>query len=337
MIRDFWILLNEKYQRNKTVIWFIVIVLVLFLLVMRNMDKLLTSNRGSSVSSTTSESDSSDEVINRIVSEDGDDYDKIMEDVGENEMDAEKLTKLFVELCNRGNYETAYGFVSDSCKELKYPTLEDFKSNYIASFFKDPKIIELTEIRENTFKIKYKKDPIASGNTSDEGIVDYITIMEDGKINLGNFIERAETKIVSIAPIYTIYVDTIDLYIDKVVCNIRVKNNTKADIFINDIEDNKLFIKNYANSLFYVDQSELFENDYYVPAGKEKEIKISFNGNFVTEEAINSIVFNNIKVINKEYLDSSTEVTNPSTGEREYAKVKTNYPEKSTWEIKIKE
>ena len=46
-------------------------------------------------------------------------------------------------------------------------------------------------------------------------------------------------------------------------------------------------------------------------------------------------IFGNMKFVNKEYLDSTVEVKNPTTGEMEYAKVKTNYPEEYSWIVRF--
>ena len=337
MIRDFWILLNEKYQRNKTVIWFIIAIVVLFILVMRNMDKVSDSIRGSSESSTTSGSVSNDEQISKIVNESEDNYDEIQEKAQKVLEHKEDYIKFFVQLCNGGKVDTAYGYLSDACKEALYPTKQSFIDNYYSVIFKISKECEITEVKNDTYKVSYTNDLISTGgNGSNEGeIIDYITYVNGGKLNISNFVESAESKITSIAPYFTVYVDKKKTYFDHVVYNIRVKNNTKADIYINAEDNNNLYIEAENGSTYMLDASSLFDSDYLVPAGKEKSMELTFYVNYAKDSDATSMCFGNMIIVNKEYYDSTTEVRNPTTGEIEYAKVKTNYPEKYNWTIKF--
>ena len=337
MIRDFWILLNEKYQRNKSVIWFIIVIVVLFILVMRNMDKITNTPRGSSESSTTSGSVSNEEQISGIVNETEDDYEKIKEKIQGISMTKEDLIKFFVQLCNSGKVSTAYEYLSDDCKEALYPTKQSFIDNYYSVIFKISKECEITEVKNDTYKVSYTNDLISTGgNGSNEGeIIDYITYVNGGKLNISNFIESEESKITSIAPYFTVYVDRKKTYFDHVVYNIRVKNNTKADIYINAEDNNNLYIEAENGSTYMLDASSLFDSDYLVPAGKEKSMELTFYVNYAKDSDATSMRFGNMIIVNKEYYDSTTEVKNPATGEMEYAKVKTNYPEKYSWIVKF--
>lgn len=337
MIRDFWILINEKYQRNKTVIWFIVAIVVLFILVMRNIDKVSNTARGSGESSTTSGSVSNNEKISEIINETEDDYGKIQEKTKDIIMSKVDHINLFVQLCNSGKVDTAYEYLSDACKEALYPTKQSFIDNYYSVIFKISKEFEITEVKNDTYKVSYTNDLISTGgNGSNEGeMIDYITYDRSGKLGISNFIESKEVKITSIAPYFTFYVDKKQTYMDHVVYNIRVKNNTKADIYINDEDDNNLYIEAENGGIYKVDTSNLFDSDYLVPAGKEKSLELTFYINYAKDSDATSLCLGNIIIVNKEYYDTTTEVKNPRTGEMEYAKVKTNYPEKYSWTIKF--
>ena len=337
MIRDFWILLNEKYQRNKSVIWFIIAIVVLFILVMRNIDKISSTTGGSSEGSTTSGSVSNEEQISEIVNESEDDYEKIQEKIQDVSMTKEDFINFFVQLCNSGKVDTAYEYLSDECKEALYPTKQSFIDNYYSVIFKISKECEITKVKNDTYKVIYTNDLISTGgNGSNEGeMIDYITYVSGGKLNVSNFIESAESISTSIAPYFTVYVDQKQTYFDHVVYNIRVKNNTKADIYINDEDNNNLYIEAENGGTYMLDASSLFDSDYLVPAGKEKSIELTFYINYAKDSDATSMCLGNIIIENKEYYDSTTEVKNPDTGEMEYAKVKTNYPEKYSWTVKF--
>ena len=173
MIRDFWILLNEKYQRNKSVIWFIIAVVVLFILVMRNFDKVSNSHRGSS-ETTTSESVSYDKKIRDAAVKSEDNYDNVKENLNGVSMKKEDCIKLFVQLCNNGKIQAAYDCLSDFCKQELYPTKQKFIDDYYGVIFKISKECEITEVKNDTYKVKYTNDSISTGGNSDgsEGFQD---------------------------------------------------------------------------------------------------------------------------------------------------------------------
>lgn len=336
MIRDFWISINEKYQRNKTVIWFIVIVLILFFLVMNNIDKLSKTIGGSGNSSTTSGSVSTEEKISEVVSNSNDDYSEIIEKTKDVRLTNEGCIKLFVQLCNSGKVDTAYEFLNDLCKKDMYPTKQSFIDTYYSVIFKTSKDCEITRVKNDTYRVRYINDMISTGgngNYSGE-ITDYITVT-DGKINISGYIDSTDLNVTSIAPYFTVYVDKKQTFMDHVIYSIRVKNNTKADIYINSEENNNLYIKDVSEGIHVMDSNGLFENDYLVPAGSEKSFTYTFNIDYAENSKVTEICFGNIIIKNKEYLDSTMEVRNPATGEVEYARVKTNYPERYNWSIKF--
>lgn len=336
MIRDFWILLNEKYQRNKSVIWFIIAVVVLFILVMRNFDKVSNSHRGSS-ETTTSESVSYDKKIRDAAVKSEDNYDNVKENLNGVSMKKEDCIKLFVQLCNNGKIQAAYDCLSDFCKQELYPTKQKFIDDYYGVIFKISKECEITEVKNDTYKVKYTNDSISTGGNSDgsEGIVDYITYDTAGKISISGLLKVEEPKITSIAPYFTVYVDKIKTYSDKIIYDVRVKNNTKADIYINDEDNSNLYVRDDSNGIISVDTSGLFDSDYLVTGGSTKSFTLMVNSNAFDINSISELCFGNMIIKNKEYLDTTTEVVNSTTGQKEYVRRKTTYPETYNWSIKF--
>ena len=62
--------------------------------------------------------------------------------------ECEKTIKEFLEKCTAGNYENAYVYLSDKCKQENYPTLDDFINNYCIS----------NSIKGKDFSIKKQAD-----------------------------------------------------------------------------------------------------------------------------------------------------------------------------------
>ena len=325
-MKDLLITINEKYQRNKAVIWFIIAVVVLFLLVTRGIDKYAKKTGGSS-STTTSGSVSSNvtttsSIISNTVAQSNDNYNEISEKLKDVSFTKKDIINLFVQLCNSKKFDTAYEYISDDCKQVLYPTKEDFINLYGNVIFKTSKVCQITSFKNNTYKIKYTVDPIATGkeNSDDTGIVDYITVCDDGKINVSNLVSRKQLNVTSMAPYFTVYVTEKSTFVDYELYTIEVRNNTNADIYINDVENSNLYITTSNNKVISVDSNYMFDSTYFIAGGDKKELKLRFNLDYTNNNKISQLCFGNIKVVNKEYYDTLSETTK-----------KTTFQERTSW------
>lgn len=318
-MRDLLIIINEKYQRNRAVIWFIVAVIVLFLLVTRQMDKYYKSAGGSGSNTATSgsvyNSTNTSSVITNVVKQTNDDYNEINEKLTDIRLTRQDKIDLFVQLCNSKKFDTAYEYISDDCKDVLYPTKQEFINSYGNVIFKTSKLYEVTSFKNNTYKVKYMDDSIATGRKSSTngGIIDYITVDDNGKINISNFVSRKQLSVTSIAPYFTVYVKEVQTFVDYELYSIEVRNNTSADIYMNDVDNSLLYLENDKGNIFYIDSSYMFDNVYYVTAGDLKEIKLKFNLNYTDGNKISQLCFGNVKVVNKEYYDTLSETTKKTT------------------------
>lgn len=94
------------------------------------------------------------------------------------------IIKQFVEYCNEGKIEEAYGMLSLEAKTRIYPSLERFKIVYYDRIFKIKRMYTLENWYDtrtfSTYYIKYTEDVLASGNVnSSNNIGDYITIVRN--------------------------------------------------------------------------------------------------------------------------------------------------------------
>lgn len=339
-MRDFWININEKYQKNKTVIWFVAVAIVFFLLVTRNMDKMAQKTGGSgnnATSGSVSNEISKNEQITKIAQNTEDSYNTVSEQAGQIRMSRTELIKLFTNLCDNKKYEAAYGYLSDECKAALYPTKESFVESYCSVIFKAHKNAEITSFKNDTYMVKFKEDSISTGTESkvSDAITDYITVDDNWKINVSGFIKTEKMEVTSIAPYFTVYATEKKIFTDYEELKIKVKNNTKADIYINDANNSNLYMKNENGNIYAVDTSDMLDTTYYVPAGSESEIKLKFNINYIDNNKMTELVLNNILIKNKDYYDSTSQVKNPTTGQIEYEKKTTNYPTNYMWTVKL--
>ena len=82
--------------------------------------------------------------------------------------ECEKTIKEFLEKCTAGNYENAYVYLSDKCKQENYPTLDDFINNYCIS----------NSIKGKDFSIKKQAD-----NPKLTYMIKLNNMLSSGKIN----------------------------------------------------------------------------------------------------------------------------------------------------------
>ena len=93
----------------------------------------------------------------------------------------ENVIKEFLNNCTSGNYEKAYTYLSEECKENSYPTLEDFTNNYCVKKAIKDKGYSIK--KQNNSKYKYK---IEFNNMLSTGKIDLSTDVEYYEITVDN-------------------------------------------------------------------------------------------------------------------------------------------------------
>ena len=80
------------------------------------------------------------------------------------------IIKKFIEYCNNKKIQEAYNMLTDECKELLYPDLNTFKTNYIDRIFYITRMYGLENWYDSegffTYYIKYTEDVLATGSTN---------------------------------------------------------------------------------------------------------------------------------------------------------------------------
>ena len=90
-----------------------------------------------------------------------------------------KLVEQFLEYCKNNKIEEAYNLISDECKEEKYKTLADFKTNYYNKIFNKKKSIAVKKQENNSYKVTFYEDMLETGKADENtSIIDYYTIQD---------------------------------------------------------------------------------------------------------------------------------------------------------------
>ena len=221
------------------------------------------------------------------------------------------LAQTFVDYCNEQKLESAYGLLTEECKEKLYPTVQDFKEKYYDIIFQEDRIYSLqswvSKGNCNTYRISYTGDFMATGDyDGTKKFEDYITVVTDKngnkKVNVNSYIKTEEinkqTQLKNLE-VETIYCDT---YMNYVIYKIRVRNLTDKDILLDSLEnyDNiKLVGTNEAT--YRLDKSNLRLNELIIDANEQKEITLKFFKVYGSEVRGKSIKFLNVITDYMEY------------------------------------
>ena len=93
------------------------------------------------------------------------------------------LINTFIKYCAEEKVEGAYKLLSLDCKNDKYPTFEDFKSNYYNRIFNKKLDTEVEyDEKTNLYKVIFYEDMLESGKIDDRGsIFQYYKIQQENQ------------------------------------------------------------------------------------------------------------------------------------------------------------
>ncbi len=220
----------------------------------------------------------------------------------------ENIINSFVKYCNEKNTEQAYELLSDDCKNILFPTQEDFINNYYNIIFTEYKKYEtenwITEGKYTTYKIRYTNDILANGGyLAGSTIEDYYTIVEQNgeyKLNINKFVSKEEINITKTNQNLSITVVSRENYIDYQIYEINFNNTNIDSIKTYDINKNSTWNITDSNGLNYsAFVEEIIDSNLIVESRKQKKLKIKYAKIYNPNRKIESINFNNMYCLNK--------------------------------------
>lgn len=225
-----------------------------------------------------------------------------------NEKNVDLIDK-FIDYCNTGKIEEAYNLLTNECKELYYPTINEFIKNYYNRVFAEPKTYSvqswITASGSYTYKVKILDDMMATGKYNAEGSVeDYYTIINNEKLNINKYIGRKEINKNAEKDGILFEIKYKDMYLDYEEYCINIKNNNNFNIAVDSKETTKSIYLTGKNDITYSSYiHELTIEDLIIESNREKEMKIKFNKSYDPERVIKSISISNIILKYDEYLE----------------------------------
>ena len=337
------IYINKFYNQNKTIMWFIIIAIALFLLFIKTATNMIKkNNNSSSVNNATTIVENGQNAqyqINTFNVNNTNDSIKNEAEILKSINSNQEAIKAFINFCNEGKIESAYNMLTDDCKEYLYPTKNEFVKNYYNIFFNSKKEAIISIYNNNIYRVGLSEDSITTGDTNKnkEEVIDYITVDKGYKLSISSFVKKEEINKIQENEYISINVKEKYIYVDYEIYAINVKNLTKADIYLNDIINNGLFIQIENEDNIKLNIDEFIEEDFKIISEQEKSINLKFNRIYDGKNKTNNIIFNNIKIVNKTYYDNSKKqnIVNENSQEVLYEKKMTTYPTNINISIEI--
>jgi len=208
--------------------------------------------------------------------------------------------------CNNKQYSEAYQMVSEECKEIYFPTLDEFKK-YIDMVFTENKIYYLQNYSNYNDKYIYRmrimEDLMATGLTGEKFLYFYeekivLEEKEDGTISLSlrQFVSNDLIEEVYEDDNMKIYIDDRDVFYEEEYYHIRVKNKTSNTIVLADTQEMKEVLLQVGSEKRSCNNDNL---NLVIYPEETKDFTLSFTKFFDENEVANKLIFNTVRILSK--------------------------------------
>lgn len=207
------------------------------------------------------------------------------------------IIKQFMNYCNEKDIESAYNMLTDECKEVMYPTIQDFyKIYYINNFNNDTRLYTIENWINDTYEVRITENILATGKVDTESTKqDYITVIEkneESKLNINNYIGRKEKNKETENKNVKVIITSIDTYMDYEVYNLRVENYSENTIYLDTGDDTKsIYLLDNKDVKYYFYNNELINDRLILKSNYKTNIKIKFMNTYSSNRRISNLVF----------------------------------------------
>ena len=215
----------------------------------------------------------------------------------------------FVKYCNEQNVTLAYEIISNECKEVMFPTIDDFYNMYYSNLFNGNKKLHTIENwLGSIYQVRFTGDILSTGDLNNNATIqDYITIIrEDGekKLNINSYVGRTNLNKTTVNKNIKITVKNVDTYMDYEIYNLEIENNSENDILLDTSDDTKsVYLLDTKNVPYYFYSNEIIENTLKVKSKFTNNIEIKFSNSYSSSRKINKLVFSKLILNYEEYKD----------------------------------
>lgn len=215
----------------------------------------------------------------------------------------------YMDYCNEKNYEKAYNLLTEDCKECRFNNDIDKFKKYVDYIFDGEKIYSIqnysTKNNVYIYQAIISEDIMATGKNekdSDEYYDEKIVITKVGdeyKFAVDGFIQKDTMEKVSEDEHMKTTVESKQVYYDKIVYTLKIKNKTNYDIVLErDKEEECIGIS--LDGEMREQEDEIYNNtEKVIYAGKTKTIQLTFPKYYDENREPDYIIFNKVRVLEK--------------------------------------
>ena len=207
--------------------------------------------------------------------------------------------------CNNKQYEEAYQMVSDDCKRIYFPTLEDFKK-YVDIVFDENKIYYLQNFSNYNgtyiYRMRIMEDLMATGLTNKDNLYFYeekIALKEeDDKISLSlrQYITSENIEEIYEDDYVKITIKSKDVFYEQEIYNIEVKNKTSKTVVLADTQESNEIILQVGSEMRGTDVDNLYVVIY---PEETQEYSLAFTKFYDEENLPAGLIFNAVRILNQ--------------------------------------
>ncbi len=269
--------LFRKYNQNIRTIWIVIIFVALFFILLQTIFSVIRSMRRTEQEQELNnyyQSQLNSETSNTEISNNEKPV-EIPNDVAITSS-SESIINQFVKLCNENKLNEAYDIISQDCKEVLYPTINDFKNNYYNKIFNMPRSarVENSMYEGEIYKVTYMTDLLSNGGYSDETTFeDYIYVTredDEPKISLNKFIYIQDINKTASSNEISINILKKRVFIDYEEYQIQISNNTNNEIYITP-DERKIYLLD-ENDIEYTSNIDEFQTNATLIKPNESKI-----------------------------------------------------------------
>ena len=303
----------RAYYQNRRIIWIILIIIAFGIIILQILNNIAKTKQNEIADTNTYSNNSQD--LGNVTGATSNKSGVTGEIVSKTELeDTEKVFSEFFGYCNKKELQKAYNMLTDECKELIYPSIEIFESDYYDNVFKNSeKIYKFENWHDNTYLVILSEESMSTGKVDNDKKQDYITIV-DGKLNISSYIGRTVLNKKSSDNDIEIEFISKDTFMDSETYNVKIKNNTNKKICLDTAKKSKnIYIQDSNDVKYGVYNHELSEKKLVIQKGNTKELSLKFYSNYVSTKKIKSMGFSNVLLNYEKYLENKDSYNNYSS------------------------
>ena len=273
--------LFRKYNQNRRTIWVVIIFIAFFVLLLHTVFNILRAFKREEQQELLNNyyQSQTNSVINNSETNHITNETEIPENITTSSS-SKDIINYFIKLCNENKIEEAYNIISNDCKEVLFPTINDFRNNYYNKVFTKQKTAKIEEsmYEGEIYKITYTSDLLANGGYKEETLEDYIYVTREDnepKISLNKFIYIRNINKTASKDGISINILKKRVYIDYEEYQIQISNNTDDAIYITP-DETKVYLLDENDIEYTSNIDEMQENATLIEENTSKIFDLTF-------------------------------------------------------------